>query len=347
MKYPRFLTDFGAVGFAAPSFGCNIDPYKTRLENALKRFSDWGHPVMLGPNCFLGEGVGISNTPELCGKELTDLYCSRENNIVLSCGGGELMNETIDCVDWDRIRDAEPKWYAGYSDNTNFTFLLTTLFDTASVYGPNSPSYGTEPMHPSLSDEYEFLCGRKLNFTNYDAYEGLEDSLTSAEYPLAPVNAVNPFSPVFYDESGEVTDSVRMTGRLLGGCLDVLNNLRGTKYDRVKEFCERYQEDGIIWFLESCELNPMAVRRSLWAMKQTGWFNHVKGFLIGRPMLLDRVDFNLNQEQAVVSALKEFGVPIAYGLDFGHLPPAMPMVCGAIADAEGRDKTFRIHYELR
>lgn len=45
------------------------------------------------------------------------------------------MCEDLDYVDFERVKEADPKWYMGYSDNTNFTFLLTTLCDTASIYG--------------------------------------------------------------------------------------------------------------------------------------------------------------------------------------------------------------------
>ncbi len=38
-----------------------------------------------------------------------------------------------------------------------------------------------------------------------------------------------------------------------GGCVDCLVNLLGTKYDHVKAFTERYQDDGFIWFLECCD----------------------------------------------------------------------------------------------
>ena len=41
---------------------------------------------------------------------------------------------------------------------------------------------------------------------------------------------------------------------LLGGCMDCLVNLTGTKYDKVVEFTERYREDGIVWFLEACDI---------------------------------------------------------------------------------------------
>ena len=79
-----------------------------------------------------------SNTPEACGAELTEYYCSDKNDILISCGGGELMCEILDTVDFDRIRVTKPKWNMGFSDNTNMTFLLATLCDTASIYGPVS-----------------------------------------------------------------------------------------------------------------------------------------------------------------------------------------------------------------
>lgn len=46
------------------------------------------------------------------------------------------MCETMNFVDFEKIKSAAPKWYMGYSDNTNFTFLLSTICDTAAVYGP-------------------------------------------------------------------------------------------------------------------------------------------------------------------------------------------------------------------
>ena len=127
MKYPKFLPEKGAIGFVAPSFGCNIEPYKSAFLNAQKKFTELGHTLDLGPNCYEGSGIGISNTPQACGKELTDYYCSSENDVLISCGGGELMCETMEHVDVNRIKAAEPKWYLGYSDNTNMTFFLTTV----------------------------------------------------------------------------------------------------------------------------------------------------------------------------------------------------------------------------
>ena len=45
--------------------------------------------------------------------------------------------------------------------------------------------------------------------------------------------------------------------------MDCLINLLGTSFDHVREFNERYSDDGIIWFLEACDLNVMGMRRAM------------------------------------------------------------------------------------
>ena len=130
-----------------------------------------GHPLDLGPNCYADCGIRISNTPEAYGEELTEYYCSDKNEVLISCGGGELMCETLDAVDFEQIRAAVPKWYMGYSDNTNMTYLLATLCDTASVYGPCAAAFGMEPWHQSLSDAYALLRGQKHTVNGYDLWE--------------------------------------------------------------------------------------------------------------------------------------------------------------------------------
>lgn len=52
MRFPEFLKKNGTIGFVAPSFGCNIEPYKTSFNHALEKFHDMGYQTMLGPNCF-------------------------------------------------------------------------------------------------------------------------------------------------------------------------------------------------------------------------------------------------------------------------------------------------------
>ena len=88
MRYPAFLKENGTIGFVAPSFGCATEPYKSGFLKAQKRWGEQGFGLQLGPNCYVEAGVGISNTPEKCGEELTAYYCDKNNDCLISCGGG-------------------------------------------------------------------------------------------------------------------------------------------------------------------------------------------------------------------------------------------------------------------
>ena len=133
MRFPEFLKEHGTIGFVAPSFGCATEPYYTAFAHARERFGQMGYHTQMGPNCLVDKGIGISNDPALCGKELNESYCGTENDVIISCGGGELMCEVVPYIDFAGIAQAKPKWYMGFSDNTNFTFLSATIADTAAI----------------------------------------------------------------------------------------------------------------------------------------------------------------------------------------------------------------------
>lgn len=348
MRYPESLPETGTIGFVAPSFGCATEPYKTAFENAQKVFREKGHGLSLGPNCYAAEGIGISNTPEKCGKELTEGYCAPDSQALISCGGGELMCEILDYVDLDRIRKAEPKWYMGYSDNTNFTYLLPILCDTAAIYGPCAAAFGMEPWHGSLEDAYGLLRGRVEEVSGYPMWE--RESLKDEEHPLQPYHVTEPRElHCFLDGKELPREAVDLafSGRLLGGCMDCLVNLLGTCYDGTADFLERYREDGFVWFLEACDLNVMAIRRAVWQMKHAGWFRYVKGFLIGRPYCHGQELMGLDHYQAVCGALTEYGVPVVMDVDLGHLPPMMPIISGGFGHVRVTDNQISIRYEKR
>lgn len=358
MRYPDFLEKNGKIGFIAPSFGCTTQPYKTLFENAISYFEQKGYRCVLGQNCYKDDGIGKSTLAEKCAEEINDFFINDRSDCIISCGGGELMCEDLPFVDFDKIRAAKPKWFMGYSDNTNLTFLLNTLCDTASVYGPNAPKFGMEQLHKSLTDAFDILCGNRQAVHNYDGWfleeesdetedadrtdsfdEQLEEVYVEKKYTIVPYQQTvyNGDSP-----SGEVS----FRGRLVGGCMDCLTTLIGTSFDKVCEYNERYAQDGIIWFMEACDLNVMSIRRSLWQMENAGWFKHVKGFIIGRPMHYDDTFGDFNHIDAVVGILSKYKVPIVMDIDLGHLFPAMPIISGAVATIDAEGNTIKIDYEL-
>jgi len=342
MNYPEFLKKNGTIAFAAPSFGAAEEPYRTRMEHALRAFEAMGYRLDVGANAFAGEGVGISNTPEKCAEELAEYYAGH-GDVLISVGGGELMCETLEKLDLETIGKAAPKWFLGYSDNTNFGFLLPTMFDTASLYGPCAPAFGMEPLHESLADCLGLLTGETMVSHGYDSWE-----------PLGAHNDANPLAPYHLTEQTQLRffgwDGSPIEGRFLGGCLDILEILCGTRFDWVEEFNRHYGDEGIIWFLEACDMNAMMIRRSLWHLKHAGWFDRVRAFVFGRPLhIADGADFcGVDEYNAAAAVLGEFGVPIIMDADIGHLPPAMTMINGGYGRlCRYGENNIRIHWELR
>ena len=360
MRYPDFLKTNGKIGFIAPSFGCAaLEPYHSRFNSALDFFEAQGYSTIVGGNVYLEDGIGKSTTPEKCGTEINDFFINDKSDIIISVGGGETMCEDLDYVDFGAIASAKPKWFLGYSDNTNLIFTLPTLCDTAAVYGPCASSFGMRPVHPYLTDAFDFLCGRETEFKNFDKWE--KEGKASEEMPLATVNATEAFAlsvyyndVFYYSDENNIPDNVKsfpidtekfhFSGRMLGGCLDILTVLCGTKFDQVKKFNEKYAEDGIIWFLESCDLNSLSTLRSLWQLENAGWFEKVKGFLIGRPLHYNEKYFGIDCREATIRILKKHNVPIILDIDLGHLPPQMPIVSGAVGDVNAVGNSASIKY---
>lgn len=339
MRYPGFLPENGTIGFVAPSFGCATEPYKTAFINAQRKWEEQGYKLQLGPNCYEEKGIGISNTPDKCGKELEESYCGKNNDCIVSCGGGELMCEILDYIDFEKIKEADPKWYMGYSDNTNMTFLLTTLCDTAAIYGPCAAAFGMEPWHPSLQDAMDVMTGKKLALHGYDKWE--KESLKDETNPLEPYNVTEPSLIRRFPDK-----ELEFSGRLLGGCMDCLVNLLGTKYDNVCNFIDMYKNDGILWFLEACDLNVMGIRRAMWQMEHAGWFKNCSGFLIGRPLCHGEEMMGLDQYRAVYDVIEKYNVPVVMDVDIGHIAPMMPLICGSMATVHAGNDGYMLSMDL-
>lgn len=367
MRYPEYIKQNDTIGFVSPSFGCGTEPYISAFENAKSKLMERGYNADEGYNCHKSDGIGRSTNPRDCAKEFMEYYKSENNQALMSCGGGELMCEILDFIDFEELKKLKPKWFMGYSDNTHMTFLLTTICDTAAVYGPCAPAFGMEPWHKSLEDALGVLEGKVTDVRNYDRWE--VNSLKNEENPLEPYNVTEPFKMRKYNGLWEMgvgeeifddrnlsesttSENLSFSGRLLGGCLDCLSNMAGTKFDNVKSFIEKYKEDGIVWFIESCDLNVMSIRRAMWQLNACGWFKYTKGFVIGRPYCMKEDVENgasmmgLDQYSAVLGVIKNYNVPVIMDADIGHLAPMMPLVLGSMAYVTAGENSFKIEMKM-
>lgn len=328
MKIPAYIKPGDTIGITAPSFGATTEPYISRFNEAVKLFRERGYNIKIGTTCHKSDGLGISTNPSDAARELTEFYLDNSIDAIISCGGGELMCETLSHIDFDAIEHSKPKWFMGYSDNTNFIFPLVTRCGTAAIYGHCITGFG-KPWEQCELDTINLIEGNMHKVCGYDKFQSPETG-TEAKQD-------NPLSAYILDQDKKLVlhglqqDSV-IKGTLLGGCLDVISNIAGTRFDYVKQFNER--NDGIIWVLEACDYSPMDIRRALWHLDECGWFEKTKGFIIGRPLAAWKQEMlDVNQYNAVTDILSKYNVPIIMDADVGHIAPAMPLIMGSTAEA--------------
>lgn len=126
-------------------------------------------------------------------------------------------------------------------------------------------------------------------------------------------------------------EKIQIKGRSLGGCLDCIKGYIGTKYDKVSEYVERHKKERLIWFLEVFEMSTPEVYRTLWQMKNAGYFKYCTGIVFGRPLFI-REDYETNFNDTVKEALQDLEIPIICDADIGHVKPQLAIVNGAILE---------------
>ena len=351
MRIPSFIKPGDTIGITAPSFGATTEPYITRFKEAVRLLKNEGFKIKIGATCKKHDGLGISSKPEVCARELEDFYLDPEVKAIISCGGGELMCETIGFVDWKKIKSAKPKWFMGYSDNTNFLYPLSTLCGVPGIYGHCITGFG-KPWEESEVESINLLTGKNLTTHGFKMFQ-LPEAGTEAkeDNPLSPYictekKILKNFLPI----DGMIkkvpsSKEVSMEGTLLGGCLDVLVGLSGTPLDGIKSFSKKNEK--IIWVLEACDYNPMDIRRAMWHLDELGWFKNASGFLIGRPLAAFREEMmGVDAYNAVTDLVAKYKVPVIMDADVGHIAPTMPLILGADARVRAKNNSLTVTHLL-
>lgn len=337
MLYPEFITKGKTIGVTAPSDGKTDKLDLIRLDNAYKKLKNLGYEIVETPN--VKKSIkGRSANAKLRAKYLEDLFQDDNVKVIISAGGGDFLVEILPYIDFNILKN-NPKWFCGFSDNTAIGFILTTKLDIASLYSDNISCFGMEPWHESINNYLKILQGNIIEQSNFTKYQS-----SYSEYKTGLESYTLDKEVSWNNLTNEKT--TKLEGRLIGGCLDVLLNLVGTKYDYVKTFIEKYKDDGIIWFLESCELTSEQLIRGLWQLKEAGWFKYTKGFIFGRP-ILEKSYYNISYEEALKKSLKDLNVPIITSACFGHTSPKITIINGSYAKITSENKKGTIKMELK
>ena len=319
MKYARLLREGDVIGVCAPSSGVREDKFG-RLTRALNNIEELGYGTVESASLRMNEKC-VSAPAETRAAEFMSLYENGGVAAIIPPWGGEFLMDMLPYLDFDYLSDLPPKWVCGYSDITTLTFPLTVRCDIATVHGSCLMNMGYAKIHENDLTAFKVMSER-----------------TTAQKSSAFTGGYAPWdgpSGYAYDlseksewKSLDGVASHFFEGRMIGGCMDVLCKLIGTRFDTVGDFLEKYKSDGFIWTLESCEMSSADIYRTIWHMRERGWFKHCAGIVYGRAAgYSDTMSFNLTD--ALKHGFGGMDVPVIYDADIGHIPPQIQIVNGS------------------
>jgi muramoyltetrapeptide carboxypeptidase LdcA involved in peptidoglycan recycling len=136
--------------------------------------------------------------------------------------------------------------------------------------------------------------------------------------------------------------SGRAAGRLFGGCGEVLEMLKATRF-----WPEPSSWDGGIFYIETSEDAPTPETVSYWLRNygMQGVFDRIRALLVGRARGYPDADKARLDELIVSVVAGEFGrpdLPIVTNLDFGHTDPQWVLPLGVLAEVDTDARTIRL-----
>ena len=322
MYYPQFLKKGQTIGICAPSAGTGEKP--EHYERALEQLRAQGF--------YIKESKSVRNTgitsarASVRSKEFTEMFLDPEVDFVLSAAGGDFLMEMLEGVKWNEVR-RHPKWFMGMSDPSTLLYILPTAYDIASLYGHNAGSFDYDPLPLSQQYALSYMQGdlvKEESFPEHFVGIGSDDLPVEETYWKTPHGDVD------------------VEGRVLGGCVDALRDIVGTDLDHTEEFLKRYEDEGVIWFLDNFALSAEDLYHCLWQMKKAGWFRTAKAVLFGRTLFPStHIGFRYRQALEKIFGRK---IPLIMEADVGHTTPCLTLINGGYARVQAAEGKGNVQF---
>ncbi|MCK5883376.1 MAG: LD-carboxypeptidase [Bacteriovoracaceae bacterium] len=323
ITYPKVNNDVLTIGVTAPSSGLGEKALINRLELLTKQHAQRGIKVIEG-KCLREDNIFVSGTSLDRADDFMTMWNDPRIDLIHPPWGGEFLIDILEHIDFDSLA-ISPTWLQGYSDISTLLFAITSVTGIATAHGTNfMDSIDGQDLLTSRSREY-------LSLEIEGAFK--QDSGLSWQEEFVPFreNISTKFN-LTKDTKWKILSShtIEFEGRIIGGCIDVISELCGTKFGDLLLFKETYTlNDGLILYFENSEQSPKNLYRILMKFKLAGWLENLNGVIFGRnngPE--DRV---FPYEDCIKKVFKDVAYPVILDADIGHCPPQMTIINGAFA----------------
>lgn len=336
LRKPKRLHNGDKIAIISPSNGrAGEKDMLWRYEQGKKRLEEIFHlQVVSMPHTLKGVEY-CYNHPEKRAEDLMNAFQDESIKAILCCMGGNDSIRMLPYIDFQLMHN-HPKILSGYSDIT-VLHMMCLKAGISSFYGPSLFNDFAENVEMS---PYTIQSIQKTWFQTDVIGDIPPSSVWTAQHlrwDEANRQMQRTFKPNHPYEILQGTGKVQ--GRLLGGCLEVLEYCKGTAlFPDIAMF-----QDAIL-FLETSEVQapPWLVEDQLRCYGMMGILQAVKGILWGKPH-----NEKYYQEYILViqRILKEFHcetTPVLYNVSFGHNEPKTILPYGAMAEINCEHASFTI-----
>jgi muramoyltetrapeptide carboxypeptidase LdcA involved in peptidoglycan recycling len=290
----------------------------------------------------LREPEWLRQHPEARAQDLMDAFRDPAIAGIISTVGGDDSLRLLRHLDLEVIR-THPKVFLGYSDTT-VSHLACFKAGLGSFYGPSFMAGFAENggMFPYLIEGVRRTCfsaeciGRLGPAAEGWTVEWLDWENLDSQRRRRQMHPATPWRFLQGEQAAE--------GALFGGCLEVLEWLRGTAV-----WPDASTLRGAILFLETSEEAPppSAVARALRTFAAMGILQSLAGLLFGRPggatlpvEQFEDYDRAVLQVVATEEGLRD--LPVVTRMDFGHTDPMCVLPYGVRARIDPINQTIDI-----
>lgn len=334
---PQLLKPGDTVATLSLSWG-GAGTFPHRYEAGKKQLEEvFGLRVIETKNALKSADY-IYKNPQARAEDLMEAFSDSSVKAIISNIGGDDSIRTLPFTDLSVIRN-NPKIFLGFSDTTVthmacYKAGLTSFYGTSVLVGfaenGGMHQYQIEDIKRTLFSTEPI--GQVL--PNHDGWtterlEWGEPELQNTKRILVKDNQWN-----FLQGIGKVK------GELIGGCVDVLEFLKGTDF-----WLSESDWDGKILFLETSE-EMMSPLQFCWALRNyaaQGVFNKISGLILGRPYDNKYVqEYNEMLLQVIRDEEGLDDLTIVTEMNFGHTCPVFTIPYGVMVEIDNERKTFSI-----
>jgi len=285
MIKPDFLKKGDKIGIVSPAGNIDEKPVMDTKSYLELR----GFEVVLSQH-VLTSWHQFAGTDEERAAAFQKMLDDKEIKAILCSRGGYGSIRIIDKLNFAQFKKY-PKWIIGYSDITVFHSYLTNKLNCASIHA--------------------------IMPKNFSVSMNAKNSMNSL------ISILQGEIPSYEMINHDLSRPGKAKGKLIGGNLSIIQNLRATEID--------LNYKGNILFIEDIGEYLYQVDRMMMNLKFSGVLDKISGLIVGNFTKIKdgEIPFGANAYEIIFEKVKEYKYPVCFGLNAGHELPHLPLIMGS------------------